>query len=105
MANRRPLRGAFLIPPPQGAVADFPFHHLSLIGMLKASRTPKSAFHDRVATEYPQCRKQLRHSSGLKCSRQVPRNGQSVSLLRRRAVRTRALSFAKQSSMGLRSGL
>ena len=22
MANRRPLRGAFLIPPPQGAVAD-----------------------------------------------------------------------------------
>ena len=24
MANRRPLRGAFLIPPPQGAVADFP---------------------------------------------------------------------------------
>ena len=23
MANRRPLRGAFLIPPPQGAVADF----------------------------------------------------------------------------------
>ena len=23
LANRRPLRGAFLIPPPQGAVADF----------------------------------------------------------------------------------
>ena len=23
MANRRPLRGAFLIPPPQGAVTDF----------------------------------------------------------------------------------
>ena len=22
-ANRRPLRGAFIIPPPQGAVADF----------------------------------------------------------------------------------
>ena len=64
-----------------------------------------SAFHDRVAAEYPQCRKQLRHSSELKRSRQVPRNGQSVSLLRQRAVRTRALSVAKQSSMGLRSGL
>ena len=23
MANRRPLRGAFIIPPPQGAVTDF----------------------------------------------------------------------------------
>ena len=63
------------------------------------------AFHDRVAVEYPQRRKQLRYSSELKRSRQVPRNGQSVSLLRQRAVRTRALSFAKQSSMGLRSGL
>ena len=27
MANRRPLRGAFLIPPPQGAVTDSDFHH------------------------------------------------------------------------------
>ena len=47
----------------------------------------------------------LRHSSGLKCAKHSPRNGQSVSVLRQRAVRTRALSFAKQSSMGLRSGL
>ena len=44
-------------------------------------------------------------SSGLKCAKHSPRNGQSVSVLRQRAVRTSALSFAKQSSMGLRSGL
>ena len=42
---------------------------------------------------------------GWKCAKHSPRNGQSVSVLRQRAVRTRALSFAKQSSMGLRSGL
>jgi putative transposase len=30
LANRRPLRGAFLIPPPQGAVADFPNGSASL---------------------------------------------------------------------------
>ena len=32
---------------------------------------------------------------------QVPRNGQSVSVLRQRAVRTRALSFAKQRLDGI----
>ena len=57
-----------------------------------------------MAAEYPQCRNKLRHSSGLKCAKHSPRNGQSVSVRRQRAVRTRALSFAKQSSMGLRSG-
>ena len=49
------------------------------------------------------------HSCGIRqgCSaaKHSPRNGQSVSVRRQRAVRTRALSFAKQRSMGLRSGL
>ena len=62
-------------------------------------------FHDALAAAYPQCRMQLRHWVGVKCERHAPRRGQSVSIDRQRALRTMALSLAKHSSMGLKSGL
>ena len=62
-------------------------------------------FHDVLAAAYPQCRMQLRHWVGVKCERHAPRRGQSVSIDRQRALRTMALSLAKHSSMGLKSGL
>ena len=39
MANRRPLRGAFIIPPPQGAVTDYGY---GLVDAAEAAGDPPS---------------------------------------------------------------
>ena len=47
LANRRPLRGAFLIPPPQGAVADFGKAGLPIV------RRSRLKHHVVIATRWP----------------------------------------------------
>ena len=54
---------------------------------------------------YPQCLKQLRHSSSVNLSSGSPQSDQSASTVLAEALFNSALNFEKTSSMEFRSGL